>query len=136
MKKLIAVILALVMVLALAACGGSGSSGKAENTVTIGVFEPASGDNGAGGKQETLGVQYANSVQPTVEIGGKTYNVVVKYVDNESSNDKAPSAAAELVNAGCSIVLGSYGSGVSIAGGPTFEEAGIATPVMSVLSPG
>ena len=118
MKKVIAIVLALVMVFALAACGGSG---KAEsNTVTIGVFEPASGDNGAGGKQETLGVQYANSVQPTVEIGGKTYNVVVKYVDNESSNDKAPSAAAELVNAGCSIVLGSYGSGVSIAGGPTF----------------
>ena len=135
MKKLIAVILALVMVLALAACGGSGSSGKAENTVTIGVFEPASGDNGAGGKQETLGVQYANSVQPTVEIGGKTYNVVVKYVDNESSNDKAPSAAAELVNAGCSIVLGSYGSGVSIAGGPTFEEAGIPAVGITCTNP-
>ena len=135
MKKLIAVILALVMVLALAACGASGSSGKAENTVTIGVFEPASGDNGAGGKQETLGVQYANSVQPTVEIGGKTYNVVVKYVDNESSNDKAPSAAAELVNAGCSIVLGSYGSGVSIAGGPTFEEAGIPAVGITCTNP-
>ena len=135
MKKLIAVILALVMVLALAACGGSGSSGKAENTVTIGVFEPASGDNGAGGKQETLGVQYANSVQPTVEIGGKTYNVVVKYVDNESSNDKAPSAAAELVNAGCSIVLGSYGSGVSIAGGPTFEAAGIPAVGITCTNP-
>ena len=135
MKKLIAVILVLVMVLALAACGASGSSGKAENTVTIGVFEPASGDNGAGGKQETLGVQYANSVQPTVDIGGKTYNVVVKYVDNESSNDKAPSAAAELVNAGCSIVLGSYGSGVSIAGGPTFEEAGIPAVGITCTNP-
>ena len=133
MKKVIAIVLALVMVFALAACGGSG---KAEsNTVTIGVFEPASGDNGAGGKQETLGVQYANSVQPTVEIGGKTYNVVVKYVDNESSNDKAPSAAAELVNAGCSIVLGSYGSGVSIAGGPTFEEAGIPAVGITCTNP-
>ena len=135
MKKLIAVILVLVMVLALAACGASGSSGKAENTVTTGVFEPASGDTGAGGKQETLGVQYANSVQPTVDIGGKTYNVVVKYVDNESSNDKAPSAAAELVNAGCSIVLGSYGSGVSIAGGPTFEEAGIPAVGITCTNP-
>ena len=123
MKKILALLLVVVMVFALAACGGSAKQSES-NTVTIGVFEPASGDNGAGGKQETLGVQYANSVQPTVEIGGKTYNVVVKYVDNESSNDKAPSAAAELVNAGCSIVLGSYGSGVSIAGGPTFEAAG------------
>ena len=133
MKKVLALVLACVMVFALAACGGSGKSSA--NTVTIGVFEPASGDNGAGGKQETLGVQYANSVQPTVEIGGKTYNVVVKYVDNESSNDKAPSAAAELVNAGCSIVLGSYGSGVSIAGGPTFEAAGIPAVGITCTNP-
>ena len=109
MKKALALILCLCMALSLAACGGNSASGS--KTVTIGVFEPASGDNGAGGKQETLGVQYANSVQPTVEIGGETYNVVVKYVDNESSNDKASSAAAELVKAGCSVVLGSYGSG-------------------------
>ena len=140
MKKILALALALVMVFALCACGGSSSSSSGStsadsNTVTIGVFEPASGDNGAGGKQETLGVQYANTVQPTVEIGGKTYNVVVKYVDNESSNDKAPSAAAELVNAGCSVVLGSYGSGVSIAGGPTFEEAGIPAVGITCTNP-
>ncbi len=130
MKKALSLILCLCLLCTLlAGCGGSGgSSGK--KTVTIGVFEPASGDNGAGGKQETLGVQYANSIQPTVEINGETYDVVVKYVDNESSNDKAPSAAAELVNAGCSIILGSYGSGVSIAGGPTFEDAGI--PVLGI----
>ena len=133
MKKVLALVLALTMVFALAACGGSGKS--AGDTVTIGVFEPASGDNGAGGKQETLGVQYANSVQPTVEIGGKTYKVVVKYVDNESSNDKAPSAASELVNAGCSIVLGSYGSGVSIAGGRTFEAAGIPAVGITCTNP-
>ena len=137
MKKILALALALIMIFALCACGSSGGSGSGAsgNTVTIGVFEPASGDNGAGGKQETLGVQYANSVQPTVEIGGKTYDVVVKYVDNESSNDKAPSAAAELVNAGCSIVLGSYGSGVSIAGGPTFEAAGIPAVGITCTNP-
>ncbi len=128
MKKLIAIVLCLCMVCVLFAACGSKSADS--DTVTIGVFEPASGDNGAGGKQETLGVQYANSVQPTVEINGKTYNVAVKYVDNESSNDKAPSAAAELVSAGCSVVLGSYGSSVSMAGGPTFEAAGI--PVIGI----
>ena len=56
-------------------------------TVTIGVYEPASGDNGAGGKQETLGIQYANSMAPTVEIGGTEYDVVLDIVDNESNND-------------------------------------------------
>ena len=122
MKKILSIVLCLCMIFALAACGSKNAD---EKVVTIGVFEPASGDNGAGGKQEALGVEYANFVQPTVEINGEEYKVVLKIVDNESSNDKAPSAAAELVNAGCSVVLGSYGSGVSMAGGPTFEAAGI-----------
>ena len=129
MKKLLAIFLALVMVLALAACGGNsspGGSGDASgNVVKIGVFEPQSGDNGAGGKQEILGMQYANVVTPTVEIGGKTYNVELVYADNASSNDKAPTAAQTLISGGVSVVLGSYGSGVSIAAGDTFAAAGV-----------
>lgn len=95
------------------------------DTVTIGVYEPASGDNGAGGKQETLGIQYANSVCPTVEIGGTEYDVQLDIVDNESSNDKGPSAASKLVGDGVSVVLGSYGSGVSIAASDIFKEGGV-----------
>ena len=132
MKKLMAAVLALVMVLSLAACGGSKSdsqsaqSGSSGNKVVkIGVFEPQTGDNGAGGKQEILGMQYANYVQPTVEIGGETYDVKLEIVDNRTSAENGPSAAAELVNRDVSIVLGSYGSGVSMAGGKVFEEAGI-----------
>ena len=128
MKKLFALVLALAMVLALAACGGgSSSSGSSSggDTVKIGVFEPQSGDNGAGGKQEILGMQYANVVTPTVEIGGKTYNVELVYADNASSNDKAPTAAQTLISSGVSVVLGSYGSGVSIAAGDTFAAAGM-----------
>ena len=88
MKKLIALLLIAVLALSAAACSSqpADTQAPAEGTeaaapadgakvVKIGVFEPASGDNGAGGKQETLGVQYANKVQPTVEIGGETYNV-------------------------------------------------------------
>ena len=94
MKKFFALLLAFTMVLSLAACGGSssgsssgGSSAASGDTVKIGVFEPQSGDNGAGGKQEILGMQYANIETPTVEIGGKTYNVELVYADNASSND-------------------------------------------------
>ena len=61
-----------------------------------------------------LGMQYANAVQPTVEIGGETYKVELVYADNGSSTDKAPSAAQQLVSEGVSVVLGSYGSGVSL----------------------
>ncbi len=94
-------------------------------TVTIGIYEPASGDNGAGGKQETLGIYYANSVAPTVEIDGVEYEVKLDPVDNESNNDKAVSAASKLVSDGVSVVLGSYGSGVSIAGSQTFADGGV-----------
>lgn len=117
MKKYFALLLAVLMMIP--------AFSTAENVVKIGVFEPASGDSGAGGKQEILGMQYANSVQPTVDIGGETYQVELVYADNGSSTDKAPSAAQQLVSAGVSVVLGSYGSGVSIAGSQYFADAGI-----------
>ncbi len=153
MKKFLAILLAMAMMLSLAACGSSSSSSSSSSTtseeaatteaesteaestsenpvVYIGVFEPQSGDNGAGGKQEILGMQYANYETSTVEIDGVTYDVELVIVDNESSTDKAVSAATQLVASGVSVVLGSYGSGVSIAASDTFEEAGI--PVIGV----
>jgi len=116
-KKVVSVALALTMAAMM-------TGAAMADTITIGVFEPASGDNGAGGKQEVLGMQYANSVQPTVEIDGTEYDVVLNIVDNESSTDKAPSAAAEAAE-GASVVLGSYGSAVSIAAGDIFINAGV-----------
>lgn len=126
MKKLIVVLLVVCMALSLCAC--SASSGKSDSgakVIKIGVFEPSSGDSASGGKKEILGMQYANSQVPEVTLGGQTYKVELVYGDNGSSTDKAPSAASSLVSAGVSVVLGSYGSGVSMAGGPKFEEAGI-----------
>ncbi|MBE5771396.1 MAG: amino acid ABC transporter substrate-binding protein [Clostridiales bacterium] len=119
MKKILAILLVLMMVLPTVALADD------MPVVKIGVFEPASGDNGAGGKQEMLGMQYANLETPTVVIGGTEYKVQLVYADNGSATDKAPSAASELVNQQVSVVLGSYGSGVSIAGSPIFEQAGI-----------
>ena len=135
MKKLTALLLVLCMVLSLCACGGSGSASSGEKVVKIGVFEPSSGDSASGGKKEILGMQYANSQAPTVTLGGETYKVELVYGDNGSSTDKAPSAASSLVSAGVSIVLGSYGSGVSMAGGPKFEEAGIPAVGVTCTNP-
>ena len=136
MKKFLSLALAVSMALSLVACGGSSSGGSSagsaasgaasgDKVVKIGVYEPQTGDNGAGGKKEILGMQYANTVQPTVEIGGETYQVQLEIVDNRTTPENGPSAASELVNRGVSIVLGSYGSGVSMAGGKVFEEAGV-----------
>ena len=123
MKKIIAFVLVTVMLAACLVACGDGKGG--DKVLKIGIFEPASGANGAGGKQESLGIKYANSVQPTVEIDGETYKVELVEVDNQSADDKASTAASELVNKGVSVVLGSYGSSVSIAASPVFKEAGI-----------
>ena len=125
MKKLVALTCVLTMAL----------SGMAmADTITIGVFEPASGDNGAGGKQEVLGMQYANAVQPTVEVDGVEYDVVLNIQDNESSTDKATSAATAAAE-GASVVLGSYGSGVSIAAGDIFKSAGVGAIGVTCTNP-
>ena len=111
------------------------STASGDKVVKIGVFEPSTGDSASGGKKEMLGMQYANTETPTVEIGGETYQVELVYADNGSSTDKAPSAAAELVSQGVSLVLGSYGSGVSIAGGPVFDDAGLAAVGVTCTNP-
>ena len=127
MKKVLAMVLALALLLPACALG--------ENVVKIGIYEPASGDNGAGGKQETLGMYYANSVVPTVEIDGEEYKIELVEVDNQSSTDKAPSAAQSLVSAGVSIVLGTYGSSCAIAAADIFDAAGIVAIGASCTNP-
>ena len=82
MKKLIALVLSLMLFLPVVALG-EGVAGE----IVIGIYEPASGINGAGGKQETLGIYYANAVAPTVKLSDGIYTVKLVEVDNQSSND-------------------------------------------------
>ena len=132
MKKFLAMVLALIMALSLVACGQQGGdaqqgddSASGDKVIKIGVFEPLSGDSASGGKKELLGMQYANSETPTIDLNGETYTIELVTSDNGSSSDKAPSAASDLVAKGVSLVLGTYGSSAAMAGGPKFEEAGI-----------
>ncbi len=143
MKKIIAIALALVMVFALCACGSSSApaasdssaAASGEKVVKIGVFEPQSGQNAAGGKKEILGIEYANSLYPTLEINGETYKVELVYADNASDAAKAPSAAQLLISQDVSVVVGTYGSGCAIAAGDLFAEAKIPAIGTSCTNP-
>lgn len=107
----------------------------AAGTITIGIFEPLTGENGGGGYQEALGMRYANEVYPSVTIAGKVYAVVLVEADNKSDKTEAVTAAQSLISAGSSVILGSYGSGVSIAAGDIFADANIAAIGASCTNP-
>jgi len=136
-KAILALVLSLAMLAVMvAACDGGGSGGSGTPTVSIGVFQPATGDNGAGGRQEVLGTQFAHYLHPTVNIGGVEHEVVLEIVDNQSSTAHGPAAAAELVARGVDIILGSYGSAVSMASSDVFLDAGLTAIGVSCTNPG
>ncbi|MDK2808107.1 MAG: branched-chain amino acid transport system substrate-binding protein [Clostridiales bacterium] len=133
-KKLIAGLLCLSLVASV--LSGCGSKAKEEgNVIKVGVFEPLTGENGGGGFQEVLGMRYANQVYPTVDIDGVTYTIELVEVDNKSDKTEAVSAAQSLISSGVKVVLGSYGSGVSIAAGEFFKDAGIPAIGASCTNP-
>ncbi len=117
MRKVLALVLAIMMFLpAIAMAEG------VDGTIKIGVFEPTTGENGGGGFQEILGIRYANQVKPTVKVGDKVYAVELIDADNKSDKTEAVTAATNLMAEGVVTVLGSYGSGVSIAAGEIFAD--------------
>ena len=143
MKKFIALTLSACLTIgALAGCGSSSSSSSGStdqasggNVIKIGVFEPQTGENGGGGLQEVYGIRYANQVYPTVEIGGTEYTIELVEGENKSDKTEAVTAAQKLVSEGVVGILGSYGSGVSIAAGDIFAEAGIPAIGCSCTNP-
>lgn len=138
MKKLLSLFMVLALLcIPLAGCGGGGNQVTlAEgNVIKIGVFEPTTGENGGGGFQEVLGIRYANQVYPTVDLNGVTYKIELVEVDNKSDKTEAVTAAQNLVSNGVIAVIGSYGSGVSIAAGEIFADAKIPAVGASCTNP-
>lgn len=138
LKKVFAITLAACLSASMVAGCSTGSSSSAsggEKVVKIGVFEPTTGENGGGGFQELLGMRYAKQTHPTVKIGGEEYKVELVEVDNKSDKTEAVNAAQKLVSEKVSVVLGSYGSGVSIAAGQIFADAKIPAIGASCTNP-
>ena len=98
------------------------------DVIKIGVFEPLTGANGAGGTEELEGIRLANKLYP--EVLGKKVELVV--VDNKSDKVEAANAATVLTQKDkVNAVLGSWGSSLSMAGGPIFADAKIPAVAIS-----
>ncbi len=118
MKKSLGLILVIILSLSiiLTACGQkAGGSGSANgDVIKIGVFEPMTGANAAGGALEVEGAKLANRLYP--EVLGKKVELVI--VDNKSDKVEAASAAARLVEKDKVVaIIGSWGSSLSMAAG-------------------
>lgn len=105
----------------------------AEDTdvIRIGVFEPLSGKEKEHGELELQGIELAHELFS--EVLGKEVELV--YADNKSDIDVAASAAQDLVDKKVSIVLGSYGSTLSLVGGEYFTNAKIPSITITSANP-
>ncbi len=99
--------------------------------VRIGVFEPLSGSSKENGELEVQGIELAHELYP--EVLGKKVELV--YADNQSDLTGAEAAAKELVDKKVSVVLGSYGNTLSLAGGDLFAKARIPAIAITCTNP-
>ena len=130
MKKIM-VMLMFVLVAGLVFAGGEQEQGSSD-VIKIGVFEPMTGANAAGGAMEVEGIKLANKLYP--EVLGKKVEVVI--VDNKSDKVEAANAAARLVDKEkVTAIIGSWGSSFSMAAGSIVKEAQIPTVGASCTNP-
>ena len=131
-----ALLISLVAALALSGCtkaaGEAADKNNSGDVIKIGVFEPLTGENGKGGQQEVKAIQYANEIYP--EVLGKKVELII--VDNKSDKNEAVKAVKKLIEQDKVIaIIGSYGSGVSIAAGETIKNAKIPAIGTSCTNP-
>lgn len=120
MKRLISVVMVLLLVFSvLYGCSPSTSTSGGGDTIRIGVFEPMTGANAAGGEMTVEGIELANELFP--EVLGKKVEIIV--VDNKSDKVEAANAVARLIEKeNVNAIIGSYGSSLSMAAGDLVKK--------------
>jgi len=121
-KWVILLVAVMIATLAVTGCGQKATDKTASQSdvIKVGVYEPLTGTNAAGGQMTLEGIKLANQLYP--EVLGKKVELVV--VDNKSDKAEAANAVARLVDQDkVNVIIGSYGSSVSMAGGPVAEDA-------------
>ncbi|MEG2200116.1 MAG: ABC transporter substrate-binding protein [Anaerovorax sp.] len=127
MKK-ISIGLVVIMMLSLLLTGCSDEEKpvavNSPKVIKIGVLEPLTGADAAGGELEKMGIDLAHELYPTVTIDGKKIPIELEYADNKSDKQESVNGAKSLVNKyKADMVIGSWGSANSIAAGAVFREA-------------
>lgn len=130
MKRTVLVLVSIMIIsaLVLTGCGEKGPS----NVIKIGVFEPITGANAAGGQLEVEGIKLANQLYP--EVLGKKVELVI--ADNKSDKVEAATAAARLVEKDkVTAIIGSWGSSLSMAAGDIVKKGKVPTVGASCTNP-
>ena len=134
MKKVILLVLSAILVIgSLAGCTQT-TSGNSESSdaIKIGVFEPMTGANAAGGEMTVEGIELAH--EEVGEVLGKKVELVV--VDNKSDKVEAANAASKLIEKDKVVaIIGSYGSSLSMAAGDIVKNAKVPAVGCSPTNP-
>lgn len=96
---------------------------RSDPPIVIGAVYPTAGQQGSGGREEYRGVQLA--AEYTNRSGGIRGKRVVITLAEAGSWDAAPFAIQQLARRGVRIVVGSYGSTVSIPAAETAAQLGM-----------
>ena len=136
MKKKVSFLLVTLMIatMGLSGCGKKTADNVSTNgdVIKIGVFEPMTGANAAGGALEIEGIKLANKLYP--EVLGKKVELVI--VDNKSDKVEAANAASRLVEKDkVTAIIGSWGSSLSMAAGDIVKKAKVPTMGTSCTNP-
>jgi len=118
LRRSIAVLMVLVLVLALAACGGKKEGG----VIKFASVAPMTGDGAAMGRQQKLGVEIAmEEVNAAGGVNGNTFKFDV--YDDQGLPNQALIAAQKIVSdKEVRFVVGHINSGCSLAALPTYAE--------------
>ncbi|MDR2795099.1 MAG: ABC transporter substrate-binding protein [Spirochaetaceae bacterium] len=136
MKRFFKIVSAAMVAASLLTAVGCSKKGGASDTIKIGVYEPLTGANAGGGAIELEGIKLANRLYPSVKAGDKTYKVELVIADNKSDKVEAANAVQRLITSDkVSLILGSWGSSLSIAGGEVAKDAGIPVIGLSCTNP-
>lgn len=120
-KRFISIFLAVVLVLALAACGGGGN----KNTIKIGLAAPLTGGMAAAGEMVQMAAEMAVSdINAAGGVNGKTVELVV--LDDKNDPTEAANVAQRFIEDDDIVaVIGHVTSTTTLAALPIYKSAGM-----------